>query len=224
MVRARLLLAILGLLALTGCNGPAANGLKSAFQSVTPGSTSCSSTAVPDIFFAKPLCDTYGTWKDAADVDTHGTATDKADFVAAALKDSRDKCQVFISQFTGSQGLENSAFDITSLVLTGLAAVLTPVNTVRALAASSTAVQGTKQAINSDLYQQMTVILLVQEINNSYYQQLNVDFANFTASGQLPANFSAGVAFAKLVDDHKNCSIPFAAANAVSQGKITTGA
>jgi hypothetical protein len=189
-----------------------------------------------DMYFAQPLCAEYSLGNDAgsakytaAYLDTAGTPDQRVAYIAEVLSDSRTKCQMFIGQFTGLQSAENTSLDIASLVLSGLGSVLTPANTVRALSAGSTAVQGTKQAINADLFQQITMLLLVQQINATYYQALNAAFPSEATSGGPPAfppigaelaTFRAAPAFQKIVDIHKNCSIPFSAAS-ISQAQKT---
>lgn len=149
----------------------------------------------------------------AADVDDTNDGTKKVEFVSAAIWDSRRKCQDFIGMFTGAQAADNTALDVSALILSGLATVFTPANTVRSLSAASTAVQGTKQAINSDLYQQMTMLLLVQQINSTYYKQMSDEFGSFPPTGTALQNLSASAELEKIQGMHRNCSIPFAAAN-----------
>jgi len=214
-------LAITLTIALTGC-GP---GTKQLYQPITaaisgplcPGPDTVI-TGGGSLFFPAPVCDTYkinGNIYTSSGADDHHVGLEWA---AAALSDSEEKCTRYINGFTGSQAAENTGFDVAALILTGLATVFTPANTVRALAASSTAVQGTKAAINTDLFQQMTVMLLVQQINTTYFTQLE----DYTKT--LPANtinsISASVAYTKIVNIHRLCSIPFAVAS-ISQTQKT---
>jgi hypothetical protein len=217
-------------LTIAGCAGPGSQKVLASLPST--GSGACRSH--DNIFFAEPLCDQYavgpsGSPISAAQADADDAAQgakggERVEFVAAALSDSRNKCEKFITQFTGAQAADNTTLDIVSLILSGLGAVLTPANTVRALSAASTGVQGTKQAINTDLYQQMTMLLLVQQIQATYYKQLSDQYSSFP-SGNTSALY-ASVELSKIKDIHLNCSIPFAAANLnatqIKQGSSNT--
>jgi hypothetical protein len=216
---------------LSACGGPASQQMLGPVKSVVsgplcPGPQSTVQRS-GSIYFPEPVCDTYAI--DGTNPITAQQADGKAlsvEWVGAALSDSQTKCEAFINKFTGSQAAENTGFDIVALVLSGLAAVFTPANTVRALAASSTAVQGTKQAINTDLFQQMTMLLLVQQINVTYY----IELANFNKTfppktTEDKSSFRASAAFAQIQSFHKDCSIPFAAASisANQKSSLTTG-
>jgi hypothetical protein len=218
---------------LSACNGPGSQQLLGPVKSVVSGplcpGPQSTVTRSGSIYFPEPVCDTYAI--DGTNPITAQQADDKkpalsVEWVGAALSDSETKCEAFINKFTGSQAAENTGLDITALVLSGLAAVFTPANTVRALAASSTAVQGTKQAINTNLFQQMTMLLLVQQINVTYYTEVanfNKTFPPKTTEDK--SSFRASAAFAQIQSFHKDCSIPFAAASISTNQKSpsTTG-
>jgi len=225
------LVLLCGATILSGCGGPASRQLESMLPNSMQDGTSCLGKSSYNIYFANPICGNYSilgspavmTAQQADGADANDpTKSHAIAFVSAALSDSRTKCQNFISLFTGSQSAENTGFDVTAIILSGLASVFTPANTVRALAAASTAVQGTKAAVDSDLYQQMTMLLLVQQINSTYYSEIDSYSKNFPPSN-LSA-FSASNALQTIQGYHKDCSIPFAAASiSANQAKSASG-
>lgn len=213
------------MLGLSACSGPGSKQIQSTFglnaqtdDTCTPGEH-----VNGNVFFAAPVCtqyklspsDTAPTTAPQADGDKDETKT----FIYAALNDSRTKCRNFVGLFTGAQAAENTTLDILSLILSGLGSVLTPVDTVRALSAGSTAVQGSKQAINTDMFQQMSMLIFVQQINSTYYQKLDDAFTPANVAG-----LSASAALAQIQDIHRYCSIPFAAASINAPQGGTTGA
>jgi hypothetical protein len=203
------------LLVLSGCGGP---GTQRILSGALPDDHSSASGAYcPPThrhhFFAAPMCDRYqlrstvGPYT-AADADADSQT--RTAFIAAALTDSRTKCEAFVALFTGEQAGENAFWDVAGLVLSGVGAAITgPASTIRALAASSTAAQGIKQTINADVFQQLTVALFVKQINLNYFQVLDNEFS----PAAIAASLSAPAAYARIQALHRNCSIPFAAAN-----------
>jgi hypothetical protein len=197
--------AMLGtMLILSGCSGPGAQQLTGTVTNQFTDSSSCLSHQKTNIFMARPLCGIYsinGTTIDASQT----TTTTGGDFIGAALSDSINKCQAFINDFTAGVSADNTTLDVLSLGLSALATVFVPSSTVRALSGASTITQGTKAAINSDLYQQLTVQLFIQTINSTYFKE----YGDFLSTQQtLPVSLQ----FAKIELFHKDCSIPFAAA------------
>jgi hypothetical protein len=224
-----LLFVLLFGLCLAACVGPGTEQMTAAVLPGGPTNEICPADS-RNLFFAAPMCTTYRLKSTdpapitAADADAYADAAKNPDeriaFISAALIDSRQKCTNFIKRFTGEQAGENSLLDVSALVLSGVAAAITgPASTIRGLAAGSTAVQGIKQTVNADFFQQLTVALFIQQINTTYFQVLDTEFppsslGTLTAAGSL----------ARIQAIHRNCSIPFAAANiSANQQKPQTG-
>ncbi|MSP01197.1 MAG: hypothetical protein EXR07_09160 [Acetobacteraceae bacterium] len=77
--------------------------------------------------------------------------------------------------FTGQIGM-NGAADIATTVLAGLASVLTPVNTVRGLAAAAAAVSGVKSTVSNDFFGKQAAGFGGRALNGVYFvpmKQLN---------------------------------------------------
>jgi hypothetical protein len=195
---------VIGWLA-SGCSGPASTQIAGSIRDSLPiGDATCLAQPKVNVFMAKPLCGKYnvdGKLIDASQTnDTNGPA-----FIGLAMADSLHNCQNFINTFTAGQATDNTILDVLSISLSALATVFVPANTVRALSGASTIAQGTKGAINSDFYQQLTVQLFIQAINGTYFKE----YSDFLSTKQtLP--FSQQ--FNKIEFFHKDCSIPFAAA------------
>jgi len=212
----RFLLALAAVSTLGGCGGPASKQIAASVQNTFSAPSSCDNGSITNIFSAVPLCPTYPVGQNAAPLsasEADAAVNDpkaSARFVGAALTDSITKCQNFIAIFTGAQSGENTFLDVASLALSGLATVFVPANTVRALSAASTITQGTKAAINSDLFQQVTIQLFVQQINGTYFKEYR-DYT--TALSSSAQGFSASTEFPKIQLMHKDCSLVFAAAN-----------
>jgi hypothetical protein len=231
-VRYGLSLACLAATALTGC-GPGTQQLTGPitdrFHHPCPGRTPQQNLENGGLYQPDPVCDTYmlpevtvatapgaplapassgqqavvvGTLKEmtAAEADARHLS---AEWTGAAISDSQTKCATYLGRFTGNQAGESIGFDVTALVLSGLAAVFTPVNTVRGLAAASTAVQGTKAAVNNDLFQQITVLLFAQQINATYYPDIK-SYAETTLTKNPPT--PAALTYAEIQRIHHECS------------------
>jgi hypothetical protein len=206
-----------------GCAGPGAQRIESTIIPKSDGDP-CTTSKAKSRYYAADVCahytinqqDTYASQADALG------ATIQIAFVENAIEDSRRKCKQFIAQFTSSQAAENTSLDVLGLILSGLATVFTPASTVRGLAAASTAVQGTKQAINTDIFQQMTVLLLMQQIKKTYYDNLSQRYASFPPTSSLPAGYASGELL-QIEAIHDNCSIPISLSNLdASSGKAPT--
>jgi len=214
--------------ALAGCGGPGTEQVVSAALPNPAPSDSCPTASSKGIFFAADMCPAYRlspndqqlTTPADADRATDGGKT-KIAFISAALVDSQTKCNNLIKKMTQGQAGENIAFDTAAILLSGIAAGISgPASTIRGLAAGSTAVQGFKQTINSDLFQNMAISAFINGINNSYYQAIDTMFGSSDLS-----NFTAADAYWKIIRIHRNCSLPVAAANMnANQPKTTPGA
>ncbi|HEY3936202.1 MAG TPA: hypothetical protein VGL97_02135 [Bryobacteraceae bacterium] len=212
------LFIILSSVMLSACAGPGTKQLLSNIGINSSTSQSCyldNTQPGVNIFFSERVCDKYpvGTSDAMISASDANTSADpvKIAFISSAIQDSRTKCDNFVKLFTGAQAGENTTLDVISLALSGLGAVFTSANTVRALSAASTGVQGTKQAINSDLFQQMTIMILVQQINTSFYKPL--DALNAQVASSMTASIQPSAALATIQGLQRYCSIPFAAAN-----------
>ena len=227
----RALLLLLACSPLAACAGP---GTQQLVNTVTPDisimpdqgqSKECQvsySTTNKSIFFAAPVCDSYilansSGYTTALDADASSDPKVKIEYVSAAIGDSWGKCEKLIGLFTGAQSGENTLFDISGLILSGLGSVFTAANTVRALSAASTGVQGAKQAINSDLFQQMTMMIFVQQIKANYFTPMKTLLDKASAPSEITTpDFVPSSELAEIRSLHTNCSIPLAAANASS--------
>lgn len=205
----------------TACGGPGAKQMVGAILPSTSPATSaaplqaiCPSGDKKDLFFAAPVCTGFQLQPDgpiitATMADADNNPAERVGYISAVLVDSRQKCQDFIKQFTGEQAGQNSLLDVSALLLSGIGAAITgPASTIRGLAAGSTALQGVKQTINSNFYQQLTIALFIQQINTTYFTALDNQFVPASLSGMTAAGALAGIQ-----SIHRQCSIPFAAAN-----------
>jgi hypothetical protein len=214
-------LTSIGLL-VSGCGGPASTAIKDTIGNALPSQIDCLPDPKLSIFMAKPLCGVYKIGKNQVPtsltaLDPNST-TDGQLFISAALAESYNNCQNFINTFTTGQSAENTAFDVLSVTLSALATAFVPANTVRALAGAATISQGAKGAINSDLYQQLTIQLFVQAINATYFADYNNFLSNLSNKQQIPYPEQ----FNKIQLFHRECSIPFAAEQIAStQAKVT---
>jgi len=148
------------------------------------------------------------------------TDAQQADFLGLALAESMENCGNFVATLTAGQAGFNTASDVTSIVLSGLAGVFTPTVTVRALSAASSIVQGSQAAVNSEFYQQLTLVLFVQQINDSYYGRIATFRGRLPANGASRAQFFAAVT--ELQEIHRECSIPAIAARIGRTGERPT--
>jgi hypothetical protein len=130
---------------------------------------------------------------------------DKKELIGAVVLDSYDKCGAFVSAMTRSQDSVNTAGDIVSTILTGLATVFTPITTIHALTAASTIVTGTKTAINSDLWAKANIANFSKAIDGTYYNKM----ADYTTSLTTmdPATITINNEVAKITSIHHMCAL-----------------
>jgi hypothetical protein len=98
--------------------------------------------------------------------------TPKLAFLGRVVLDSETKCQRFLNGLVIAENTVNTTGDITSVVLTGLASVFTPLTTVHALTAGSTVVTGSKASINANIYAKMSIVNFQTALTQSYAQAI----------------------------------------------------
>lgn len=195
-------------LLLTGC-GTAGQQIREGLGIGTvPSVVDTNNRNIASVYAARPLRLSYNVPSETGGpvLFTNVTAEQQANFLGLALVDSMEKCAFFVSSLTARQATANTVGGITSIVLSGLAAVFTPAATVRALSAASSIVQGSQAEVNSEFFQQLTLVLFVQQINQTYYERLG-PFRTTHMSGELTRpRFLA--ALTELQEIHRECSIP----------------
>jgi hypothetical protein len=82
-------------------------------------------------------------------------------WLGAAVLDSLQKCQAFTARLGVVHGGDDLALDVTTLGLTGAAAVTVPAHVASTLAVLAGISAGTRAAIDADLYQQNTAPVIV---------------------------------------------------------------
>jgi len=106
---------------------------------------------------------------------TAQNATDdktKQEFLGSIVMDSETKCQSFINGLVVAENTVNTAGDITSTVLTGLASVFKPLTTVHALTAGSTVVTGSKTSIDANIYAKASIVNFQTALQQSYSKSI----------------------------------------------------
>jgi hypothetical protein len=215
--RAAVILACAAL-ALAGC-GPASRQVAgSVIPEAPPPPTpdGCqSSSLVGDALGAAPLCQAYKLsstsqiW--AADADAldsgYSVRNHAIAFIAAAISDSRLKCQRFVTRYTITRGAEEAAFTTTGLVLAGLGGLLTGGNVARALSGASAAVQGAKESIDSNVFQKVSSGALIQAVGGRYQAAMDKYVDDVFAKAVSDANFRATVALVMVERIHARCSV-----------------
>ncbi len=93
----------------------------------------------------------------------------KRAFLGAVLSDLLQKCGTFLNRMSVAQNGVNTVGDVTTTVLSGIAAVVTPLGTSHALSAASTIVGGTKANLDQDLWANAGIQDFQHALQRSYY-------------------------------------------------------
>jgi hypothetical protein len=118
--------------------------------------------------------------------------------------DSATKCAIFVNGLGSTGRITDSFFDILTTTLAGLGAILTPVNTVRALSGAAAISSGTKTALDADVFGQKTAPAIVGQININYAKALKevVQKSKDDNIGWPPP-----LAASEMITAHNQCSL-----------------
>ena len=97
---------------------------------------------------------------------------DTVNLLFKVTNDSEFKCGAFIDRLTIGQNGVNTAGDLLSGLLSGLATIFTPLSTTHALSGAATIITGGKTAIDSDYWAKSGPADYALAIQNTYYTQL----------------------------------------------------
>ena len=144
----------------------------------------------------------------------------KKEYLGLVLINSGTKCQAFADRLSTAQRGVDTSFDILSGILSALATALTPLSTVHALTAAATISTGTKSAIAADIYAKATASLILQQINRTYYANIDnyrKDLVKRDADSIVPA-----LEVSRIQAIHRECSLDAAIANLSEASAVTT--
>ena len=144
------------------------------------------------------------------------------EYLGLVLIDSGTKCQQFTDRLSTAQRGVDTSFDILSGILSALATAFTPLNTVHALTAGATISTGTKSAIAADVYAKATAPLIVQQINNTYYA--NIDAYRKELLKADPKSIVPALEVSRIQAIHRECSLDSAIASLSQAGTVTAAA
>lgn len=151
-----------------------------------------------------------------------GSGGFEKEYLGLVLIDSGTKCQEFVDRLSTAQRGVDTSFDILSTILSALATAFTPLNTVHALTAGATISTGTKSAITSDIYAKATASLIIQQINNTYYTNIDAyrkEILNTDSKSIVPA-----LEVSRIQSIHRQCSLDSAIASLSQAGTVTAAA
>ena len=141
------------------------------------------------------------------------------EYLGLVLIDSGTKCQEFADRLSTAQRGVDTSFDILSGILSALATALTPLSTVHALTAGATISTATKSAIASDVYAKATAALILQQINNTYYA--NIDAYRKELLNSDPPSIVPALEVSRIQAIHRQCSLDSAIASLSQAGAVT---
>jgi hypothetical protein len=201
---------IMGLVALVGCVSTATS---------ISGSQRLVSAEPIQTEFTVPMTPVSGVapvlWSPA-------TATGhEKEYLGYVLLDSGRKCQEFTNRLSVAQRGVDTSFDILTVILSALATAFTPLSTVHGLTAAATISTGTKAAINADVYAKATAALILQEINQTYYADIDkyrTELSKTQDAGVIPT-----IELSKIEAIHRECSLDAAIAS-LSQSQAAASA
>jgi len=135
----------------------------------------------------------------------------KRECIAEIANDSLAKCTAFLDGLVLTENTVNTAFDLTSTLLSALGAVLTPIKTAQALSAGATVSTGWKNAVNSNIYAKASIANYAQAIQATYYKDIGSYRTSLvSATGN---DLSVRLAAANLQIIHRECSLAAAQAS-----------
>ena len=143
------------------------------------------------------------------------------EYLGYVLLNSGRKCQEFTNRLSVAQRGVDTSFDILTVILSALATAFTPLSTVHGLTAAATISTGTKAAINADVYAKATAALILQEINQTYYADIDnyrTELSKTQDVGIIPT-----IELSKIEAIHRECSLDAAIAS-LSQSQAAASA
>jgi hypothetical protein len=98
----------------------------------------------------------------------------KKDYLGFVVSASEHRCATFLTSLVVSSNGTHTALDMITTVFSVLGTAFTPIATVHALTAGATISNGWKNAIDTDIYAQLALQDMLQEILDTYYNQMNI--------------------------------------------------
>jgi hypothetical protein len=144
------------------------------------------------------------------------------EYLGLVLIDSGSKCQAFADRLSTAQRGVDTSFDILTGILSALATALTPLSTVHALTAGATISTGTKSAIAADVYAKATASLILQQINNTYY--VDIDAYRKELLQRDVNTIVPSLEVSTIQEIHRKCSLDSAIATLSQAGTVTAAA
>ena len=129
----------------------------------------------------------------------------KRDFLGSVAYESASKCGAFLSEITSVQASANTKTDIATTLLTALATVFTPVNTIHGLTAGSTVISGSKAAFNSNYFNKAGFTAFHVALISTYYKYLDDYLVGLAAISDADVNVPTEVT--KIQTIHASCSL-----------------
>ncbi len=138
------------------------------------------------------------------------TEQDKKNCIGTIASNSQLKCSQFLNGLVLAENTSNTGFDFATILLSALATVLTPLNTVHALTAGASVSSGWKAAVNSNIYAKASIGNYAQAIQGTYYRDLREYWTALAAmkNDQIIVAIEA----AKIQSIHRECSLASAQA------------
>ena len=144
------------------------------------------------------------------------------EYLGYILLDSGKKCEEFADRLSVAQRGVDTSFDILTVILSALATAFTPLSTVHGLTAAATISTGTKAAIDADVYAKATASLILQEINSTYYAEID-KYRTALADRRDGVSIVPTLEVSKIGAIHRQCSLDAAVAN-LSQSQAAANA
>jgi hypothetical protein len=139
--------------------------------------------------------------------------------VWSAVNLSEQKCSRFVNGLIAAETGTNTGLDLTTTVLSTLAATFTPLATAHALSAGAAISSGWKTAIDSDVFAKASVANYAQAIQSTYFRDIGA-YGEKLAAQTGPIDI--GAEFAQIQSIHAECSL--GSAQAAIAASLHTGA
>ena len=149
--------------------------------------------------------------------------TQKAQYLYEVVGDSETKCAQFQLSLTGSDTQFNTTADILSTIASAGGTLFPAVATVHAISAVGSVINGTKTAVDTDMWAKQTISNLQAAIGNIYTTNMNKFLSDLGALNE--SNIIVGQQIDRVLSIHATCNLATAqtSMSAVVSGPPSAG-
>ena len=127
------------------------------------------------------------------------------DALGAVVLQSEKSCANFLAGLVLFETGSNTSLDILSTITSAIGSVLSPIETVHALSASTTILTGSKTALDADIYAKASIANFAAAIQATYYADMSKYVTGLSTAD--PSTLSWPIEIYKITVIHRECAL-----------------